>query len=172
MEYNINEDYPEIKVEKENKYYADLLLLDYAGIDGELTAITQYTYQDFYFFKKYPELAKIMSKIARVEMKHLELLGKTINLLGVKPEYKFKDNSPYLYMFWNGSYVNYKTNIIDVLKDNIIGEEIAINTYSKHLNIITDKYIKRLLERIIEDEKVHIKIFKDLMNTYKLNNFL
>lgn len=32
--------YPKVRVEEKNPYYADLLSEDYAGIKGELTAIT------------------------------------------------------------------------------------------------------------------------------------
>lgn len=64
----------------------------------------------------------------------------------------------------NSSFVNYTTNIIDMLKSDIAIEEEAIRNYSNHIKIINDKYIKALLYRIIEDEKMHIKCFNILMN--------
>jgi bacterioferritin len=39
--------YPEIKVMEPNKYYATLLLEDYAGMISELTAVNQYSYHSF-----------------------------------------------------------------------------------------------------------------------------
>lgn len=166
MKCRVDKDYPEVRVEGENKFYAELLLDDYAGINGELSAITRYIFQDFNFFKKYPKLAEVMAKISMVEMKHLELLGKTIKLLGVDPEFKFKVNSTYLYLYWNASYVNYDTIIDCMLRENILSEQNVINNYRYHISIINDKYIKKLLERIIEDEEVHIECFKQLLNQY------
>jgi hypothetical protein len=42
--YSLPEPYPKPKVTAENHYYASLLLQDYAGISGELTAINQSIY--------------------------------------------------------------------------------------------------------------------------------
>lgn len=168
MEYRVNKDYPEVNVEETNVYYAKLLLNDYSGINSELTAITQYVYQGFYLFKDYSKISKTLEKIAIVEMRHLELLGKTIKLLGVKPEFKFNNNNDYYYQYWNSSYVDYNTHLISMLKDNILKEQVAIRNYEQHISVINDKYIKVLLERIIEDEKVHIKCFKELLQ--EVNN--
>ena len=171
MEYKINKPYPLIKVERKNKYYADLLLSDYAGINGELTAITQYVFQDFNSFEIYPEVAKALSNIAKVEMIHLELLGKTIKLLGVIPEFKY-NSLPYSYTYWNSTNIDYNTRLIKMLKSDILKEQITINNYKKHSSLIKDKYINILLARIIEDEKIHIKCLEKILNTinFQYNN--
>ncbi len=169
MEFQANLKYPEIRVESKNKYYAYLLMEDYAGVYGELSAITQYVYQGFYNFKKYQEFSSIMEKIAMVEMHHLKLLGETINLLGVKPKFKTKDKDCFN-LFWNSTYINYDTYMIKMLEADILSEEEAILNYKYHISIIDDIYIKELLERIILDEEIHLKIFKTLLNQY-LNTF-
>ena len=162
--------YPEIRVERKNRYYAELLLSDYAGINGELTAITRYIFQNFNFFKEYPKLSEVIAKISMTEMKHLELLGKTIKLLGLEPKFEFKINPyNYSYLYWNSSYVDYETNIICMLQENIQSEQEVINNYRYDISIIDDKYIKELLERIIEDEKIHIGCFKELLYEF-VNN--
>lgn len=166
MKYQADKKYPDVRIEKENKYYANLLLEDYAGNYSELTAITQYVYQNFNSFQKYPKFAEAMSRIAIVEMRHLELLGKTIHLLGLNPEYKSKVNMCDYYKYWDSSNINYDTYIIYMLNTNIIQEEIAIKNYKYHLNIIKDKYIQELLKRIIEDEVIHIECFKNLLQEY------
>lgn len=159
----MNNVYPKVMVENKNIYYAHLLLEDYSGENGELTAITQYIYQNFNIFKEYPYLAHILSKIARTEMMHLELLGKTIKLLGLEP--KFITNNKYLkkYNYWNSSYINYENNIINILQANILSEKIAIKNYRNHISLIKDKYIRNLLYRIIEDENKHLNCFKILL---------
>ena len=50
------------------------------------------------------------------------------------------------------------------LIDNIKKEYMAISKYEKHIAMINDKYIKRSLARIIEDEKIHIICFKNYLS--------
>ena len=153
--YKSNLPYPEIKVEKENIEYAKLLLYPYAGIVSEDTATHLYMYQSFILDKK---ISDTLKNIAIVEMHHLELLAKTINLLGLKPEYKAND------IPWTTNYVNYNNNLKDILKINIESETLAIKNYNNLIEVIDDKYIKELLKRIIIDEEIHLKIFKELLN--------
>ena len=171
MECRVNKPYPKIEVEEENIVYANILLEDYAGVVSELSAIHQYIYQKFEKFNEKEEFAKTLSSIAMVEMKHLELLGETIKLLGVDPKFKYADKTNYL-NYWNSSFVNYNTDIIAMLKDDIKIEEEAIQSYKCHIRIIDDKYVKQLLYRIVEDEEKHIECFKTLLYKaiYNLNN--
>ncbi len=164
MNCRVDKPYPEIKVEKKNIEYAKLLLNDYASAVGEDRAIHQYIYQNFDKFNEDPVFAKTLSQIAMVEMKHLELLGETIKLLGINPEFRFVDKNTNYLVYWNSSYVNYTTNIIEMLKSDILIEKEAIKNYRYHISIINDKYIKALLYRIIEDEQMHIKCFNMLLN--------
>lgn len=166
MECFVNKPYPEIKVEKENSYYAKLLLEDYAGSNGELGAITQYSYENFDKFKEYPQVSKTLEKIAMIEMRHLEMLGKLIKLLGLKPEYKYYNYSNSYSTYWNAMQLDYNTNIKEILLNNIRIERIAIASYECHINLIDDIYIKRILYRIIEDELLHIECFKELLKDY------
>ena len=162
IEFKVNKPYPKIKIEKKNIYYANILLNDYSGIISELSAITQYIYQ---YFNTNNEISIIFKNIAIVEMKHLELLGKTIKLLGINPKFNFINNNLYNNLtYWNGNFIDYNTNINCMIKNNILMEEKTICNYKKDILLINDKYIKNLLNRIIEDEYLHIKIFKELKN--------
>lgn len=154
--------YPKVRVEEKNPYYADLLSEDYAGIKGELTAITQYSYQHMEKFSSNIEFSKIMEEIAKAEMIHLELLGKTIKLLGKNPIYSTCESSRGDCIMWNSNFVNYSTDLKDMLKIDISSEEAAIKTYTLHKKLIDDKYIKEMLDRIIMDEKRHLEIFNYL----------
>ena len=153
--YKSNLPYPDIKVEKENIEYAKLLMYPYASMISEDTATHLYMYQSFILDDN---IGKILENIAIVEMNHLEMLAKTINLLGLKPEYKSND------IPWTSNYVNYNTNLKDILKINIEAETLAIKNYQNLIKVINDKYIKKMLERIIVDEEIHLKIFNDLYN--------
>ena len=165
MEYKVDKPYPEIKVLKKNLFYAQLLLDDYVSEASEETSIQQYIYQSFLYFDTLPELSQTLARIAMVEMRHLELLGKTIKLLGVKPEFKYVDKSKKRLSWWSSSFVDYKTNLKDMLISDIELEIKAIKSYQNHIKIIDDKYIKSLLKRIIEDEILHIKCFKEMLST-------
>ena len=163
MEYRVNKPYPKIEVERPNKKYAKLLLEDYAGISGEDTAIHQYSFQHFDKFNVSKDFADTLAKIAAVEMRHLELLGETIKLLGLNPKFKFTERNCHYLTYFSSSFVNYETDIRNMLLSDIEIEEKAIKNYLYHISIINDKYVKRLLYRIIEDEQVHIKCFKELL---------
>ena len=109
--------------------------------------------------------SEVLKKIAMVEMKHLELLGETIKLLGLDPKFKFIDKPCFKITYWNSSFINYDTNIKDMLISDIEIEKEAIKNYKYHISIINDKYIKKLLYRIIEDEEKHIECFNYLLNS-------
>lgn len=168
MNYQSNNKYPIPKVERPNPEYAKILLNAFAGPISEDTAINLYLYQSLSTNNTNPEFSNIMKKISEVEMHHLYLLGETIVLLGANPIYgNFgKDN---VLRLWDSSNVNYTTNFKDILETNIIAEQEAINYYRELLKEINDQYIQTLIKRIIEDELIHLSIFKEL---YKKNFIL
>jgi bacterioferritin len=163
MKVKIDLPYPEVRVEEKNPYYADLLSQDYAGMVSETTAVMQYSYQHFDKFKENKEFAEIIAEIAEVEMKHLELLGETIKLLGKEPVYKTCESERGDCVFWTGDNVFYKTDLKDMLNADINSEKNAIKNYEHHKMLINDKYIKEMLSRIILDEKRHVQIFEMLL---------
>ncbi len=163
MKVKIDLPYPEVRVEEKNPYYADLLSQDYAGSVSETTAVMQYSYQHFDKFKENKGFAEIIAEIAEVEMKHLELLGETIKLLGKEPVYKTCESERGDCVFWTGDNVFYKTDLKDMLNADINSEKNAIKNYEHHKMLINDKYIKEMLSRIILDEKRHVQIFEMLL---------
>lgn len=161
MKCYIDKPYPSIRVEEKNEDYAKLLLKNFAGKVSEDTAIHLYLFQMLILKDDCKELANALEKIAIVEMHHLEMLGETIKLLGIKPVYGTMIGD--YFNPWNGNNVNYTIKKEDMLKINIKAEEKAIKNYQQNIALINDKYIKVLLARIIEDEKLHIKIFKSFL---------
>lgn len=163
MKVKLDIPYPIIKVEEKNPYYADLLSQDYAGDVSELTASLLYSYQHFEIFDKNEEFAKIIEEISIVEMTHLEILGKTIKLLGKNPVYKTCESQRGNCVMWSSNNVIYDKDLKDMLKTDIRTEKLAIKNYEHHMEIIDDKYIKEILKRIILDEKRHLQIFETLL---------
>lgn len=157
--------YPDVRVERPNPRYAHLLQEDYAGAHGELTAITQYSYHHFVLEDRYPELGELLSCVAINEMHHLEILAETIVKLGGDPEYRIieRDNMP---RYWDASSVFYGVSLCDRLAADVAGEWIAIANYRRHVEMIDDRFVKQILERIILDELYHVTLFDRAIQQY------
>ncbi len=153
ISYHVDLPYPDIKVEKENPRYANILLHNYSGIVSEFTAVDQYVYHKFKLFKDCPAVSQAIGEIAMVEMHHLEMLGELILLLGEDPRYWIKKKDKRYY--WNGKFVDYGNTLKEYLDYDIQAEVVAIRDYNKALN-----------EILILDEELHLKIFKELYAKY------
>lgn len=162
--YALNLPYPEPMVEKRSLQYANILLKDYAGQVSEFTAVSLYIYQHFVSEGQYKDYAELIGGISIAEMKHLELIGETIKLLGVKPIYISNACPPG--KLWTPLYVNFITSLREMLREDIESEKSAIENYKYHITLIQDNYIKRMLERIILDEEYHLKLFTQLYEKY------
>lgn len=160
MNFELNKPYPDIKVNKKNLKHANILLESFAGTISEDTATHEYIYQHIILKKINKNLSDALLKISITEMKHLSFLGELIQLLGMNPEYKSYNYFTNNYTYWSGNYINYETNIKTLLLHNIKMEEMAIKQYKKTITLIKDENIISLINRIIEDENLHIQIFK------------
>lgn len=168
MKYSSDLIYPKIQVEKENKEYAKLLLNVYSGRNSETTAIFEYIYQSIILDNKYGEILK---NIAIVEMKHLNILGKTIKLLGLDPMYIYPNNVDNGFKYWNSSYVDYNNNLTHIISSDINEEKMAIDNYNEIIKKIDDKYVVEIIKRLILDEEIHLKILTNIQNELNFQNF-
>lgn len=162
--YYVDEPYPEIRVMGKNQAYASLLLEDYAGRVSETTAIMQYVFHHMHMgnIPGWEEVAEMEEKISIVEMRHLEILGELILLLGGNPRYWDSQQQ-----FWNASFVNYQDfDPCAQLRADIQGEQTAIMNYSTRIQQIQDPYIQAILERIIKDEEHHLKLFTQALTRF------
>ena len=157
--YKVDKPYPKVEIDSYNKYYASLLMDDYASIDSEYTAISQYVFG--HILAGDQEVADTFLGIGIVEMTHLDMLGDVILDLGVYPKFRSGDGE-----VWNSNFVPYGNSTRERLELAIKAEYGAIAQYREHICKIKDKEIDALLERIILDEELHIKIFKKLLEQY------
>ena len=149
--------YPRLANIRQNIRYANLLYDNFAGEEGELTAVNQYIYEHIEL-KRYESFSKILLSIAKEEMHHLELIGDLIKKLGKKPYYINQNQCT-----WNADNIKYHfNNVYDMLMFNIESEKKAILGYKKAIKYTQNKSIKDLLERIILDEQTHLAIFNRL----------
>jgi bacterioferritin len=89
------------------------------------------------------ELACEIEAISREEMRHLDWLAETIIALGGQPSMK------------RGKMRMAGKSVPEWMKNDVLLEEDAITMYKKHIKMIDDPTIKRLLERILSDEESH-----------------
>ncbi len=149
--------YPEINDIKKDYNLGKNMYDSFAGKDGELTAITQYIYEQM-VINEDKELAKIFRIIAIQEMHHLNILGEILINLGFTPYFMGKYNNK-----WCSNNVVYRFNgLEEMLRLNIKSEENAIKEYKRLISMTDDEKIKMILSRIIIDEEMHKKIFIEL----------
>lgn len=114
-------------------------------IESEHGAIIQYLTHAYSMGEG--ELACEIEAIAREEMRHLDWLAEKVIELGGKVSLKRGK------MRMSGKQVS------DWMKNDVLLEEDAINPYIEQIRIINDPAIKRLLKRILSDEKAHREKF-------------
>lgn len=119
----------------------DIISLLNKDLEGEHTAIIQYLTHAYSMGEG--EMACEIEAIAREEMRHLDWLAETIVGLGGVPS------------LTRGEMRTGGQSVADWMRNNVLQEQDAIAMYEEHIKAIGDPKIKRLLERILSDEKSH-----------------
>jgi bacterioferritin len=119
-------------------------------LEGEHAAIIQYLVHAYAMGEG--EMACEIEAIAREEMRHFDWLAETIVGLGGTPSLERGD------MRTGGEAVP------DWMKNDVLQEKDAITLYEEHIKAIGDPKIKRLLQRILSDEKSHRGDFEHFVN--------
>lgn len=80
----------DVQVTKPDPRFANLLLEQFGGGNGELKAAMQYFVQSFSVRHAYPQLYDLLMDVATEELSHLEIVGATITMLldGINSELK------------------------------------------------------------------------------------
>ncbi len=154
--------YPEIRVVGVNPRYAELLLQDISDAKGEMTALYQYIYQDWCFRHQFQELACLLRRIAAVEMRHLDILGRLNLLLGGNPILRTQAANPQT--AWNGNMIYYGRNIKPLLADNVSLERAAADAYLAQAEVIQDPFVAAMLKRLALDEQIHHHLFTSYLS--------
>lgn len=119
-------------------------------LEGEQAAIIQYLVHAYAMGEG--EMACEIEAIAREEMRHFDWLAETIADQGGTPSLERGD------MRTSGELVS------DWMKNDVLQEKDAIALYEEHIKAIGDPKIKRLLQRILSDEKSHRGDFEHFVN--------
>ena len=110
-------------------------------LEGEHAAIIQYLVHAYAMGEG--EMACEIEAIAREEMRHFDWLAETIVSLGGTPSLERGD------MRTSGE------SVPDWMKNDVLQEEDGIALYEEHIKAIDNPKIRRLLKRILSDEKSH-----------------
>jgi bacterioferritin len=119
-------------------------------LEGEHAAIIQYLVHAYAMGEG--EMACEIEAIAREEMRHFDWLAETIVSLGGTPSLERGD------MRTSGE------SVPDWMKNNVLQEKDGIALYEEHIKAIDNPKIRRLLERILSDEKSHRGDFEHFVN--------
>jgi Mn-containing catalase len=181
-EIDVDLPYPPIKVESPNIDYAVAMFKLYAGHDSELTATSQYLYQNMILYEKDPTSADLLECISINERAHFRILGQLIYMLGADPKYYapttlrgqtlrsqtetgIQGVGSNGYSWWSGEVLLYTKDYVTMIQDNLQLEYITIANYNAVQREIGDIYVQAVIERILADEYRHIEIFTDMLNT-------
>jgi bacterioferritin len=101
---------------------------------------------------------------AAEEQEHMEWLAERINQLGGKPNL----NPEGLLTRSSSEYVEGET-LVDMIRENLIAERIAIETYREMVRFFgdSDPTTRILLERILEKEEEHAADMHDLLTVHQ-----
>ena len=101
---------------------------------------------------------------AKEEDEHLNLLAERINQLGGKPDL----NPDGIVSRAATEYVE-GNNLVDMIKENLIAERIAIETYREMVRYFGDKdpTTRVVLERILAQEEEHANDMHDLLVSHE-----
>lgn len=133
------------------KELIDLLLYNVAL---EHSAIIQYLYNVFLIGD--PEITNEIESIARQEMRHLKWFAQKVVELGGRVSLKRIEEAIKLGESWE-----------EMLKNDVNAEEEAIKIYSSQLEVVKDDGVKKLLDRVINDEMRHRDEFSELLESLK-----
>ena len=150
--------YPDLKVEKPDIRYARMIDANMASIRGEMTALYQYLFQSWIVEDIHLELADTLLRISEVEMRHLNIFGKLVHMLGGTP--KLSNMTMSGSFPWNGCMINYSKDLKTILLQNISMEQEAVNAYLAQAEQVDDQYLSAMLKRIAQDEHLHCDIFR------------
>ena len=160
IKVRLDSDYPQIVNAVDDPKVVAILKDLLSSRQGEIAGILQYFYQSRIANSTDEDVARLLEEVSIVEMGHMELLMNAIVMFGGTPIY---NNSRGQY--FNASYINYSIKLKDMLDNNIVAEQSAIQDYTNAQRLVSNQSLKDLFARIIEDEQIHLQTFKKLRDS-------
>ncbi len=165
-----------VRVDEANPHFAQLLLEQFGGATGELTAALQYWTQSFHC--EHPGIKDMLQDIAIEEFSHLEMVGKLIeaHTKNVDQTEAYKSTlfavrgvGPHLLdsqgQAWTAAYVNEGGDIVRDLRADIGAEAGARQTYEELIKLAPDAGSKQALVHLLTREISHTEMFMQALNS-------
>ena len=177
--------YP-VKIKNPNPKYAQIIISQYGGPDGELGASMRYLTQRYSM--PYDDVKGILTDIGTEELAHLEMICAMVHQLtrNLTPEEikasgfdkYFVDHTAAVYPIaasalpWRAEYIQAKGDIIADLHEDLAAEQKARVTYDNLIRLIDDPDILDPIKFLREREVVHYQRFGESLRrtTDRLNS--
>lgn len=167
----------DVKVDRPNPTYANMLQEQLGGAQGELKAALQYLSQSMRIKDK--KIKDLFLDIASEELSHLEMVATTVNLLnghnldaensggnieahvlsGLTPI--LANASGYL---WTAAYVNETGDLAADILSDIASEQRAKVVYQYLYRQIDDKGVRDTIDFLLNREEAHNTMFREAFN--------
>lgn len=159
-----------VDIKEADPRFAQLLLEQFGGATGELSAALQYWVQSFHV--EDPGIKDMLQDIAIEEFGHLEMVGKMIEshtknvdqteaykstlfaVRGMGPHFLDSQGNT-----WTASYLNEGGDVVRDLRANIAAEAGARQTYESLIKLATDEGTKKTLVHLLTREISHTQMF-------------
>ncbi len=166
----------DVKIDDPNPRYAELLLEQFGGATGELSAALQYWVQSFHTDD--PGIRDMLQDIAVEEFGHLEMIGRLIenHTKNVDQTEAFKSTlfavrgkGPHFLdsqgQAWTAAYLNEGGDPVRDLRANIAAEAGARQTYESLIKVAPDNQTKETLVHLLTREISHTKMFMKALDS-------
>ena len=171
-EYEKKLQYP-VKIARPNPKYAKIIISQYGGPDGEMSASLRYLSQRYSM--PYPELKGLLTDIGTEELAHFEMIAAMVHQLtrNLTPEEIVKSGFDTYFVDhtagiwpqaasgapWTSAYIQSKGDVISDMHEDMAAEQKARTTYDNLLRLIDDPDVRDPLKFLREREIVHYQRF-------------
>ena len=177
--------YP-INIKNPNPKFAKIIISQYGGPDGEMTASLRYLSQRYSM--PYSDLKGLLTDIGTEELAHFEMIAAMVHqltrdmseeeILRSGFDTYFVDHTAGIYPVaasgapWSANYFQSKGDLLADLHENMAAEQKARTTYDKLLRLIDDPDIREPLKFLRQREIVHYQRFGEglRLTTDRLNS--
>ncbi|WP_414528970.1 manganese catalase family protein [Nodularia chucula] len=176
MFYHKKEPIHSVNISESDPRFAQLLLEQFGGATGELSAALQYWVQSFHV--EDPGIRDMLQDIALEEFSHLEMVGRLIEghtknmdqteaykstlfaVRGMGPHFLDSQGSA-----WTANYLNEGGDVVRDLRANIAAEAGARQTYEALIKLATDQGTKNTLVHLLSREVSHTRMFMKALDS-------
>ena len=136
--------YPPVQPETHRKEYAYAMLSNVGSDNSEMSAVSLYFYNSILLSPQHAAFARCFHQISIVEMHHLDIFASFAHQMGLDPRLWSVQGGRSHY--WTPAYNRYPQQLPALLQKTIQDANIVAN-----------------LQRIIQDEEHHVRLFRSML---------